>query len=312
MRDCIVIGAGAAGLSAGLTLARARRTTLVVDAGRQSNLPAATIGGLLGHDGQPPAEYYAAGRAELAGYPSAELSEDEVTQAARQGDGTYAVTLAGGRREDARTLLLTPGADYRYPQIPGLAERWGGDVFHCPFCHAWETRDRPTAVLAAGAVGVHGALTMRAYTDDLTLLTNGTELTGTERDQLAAGGVKCDERPLAALDGAGTRLSTVTFADGTGLAVTAMLVKAFLHQRSSLARDLGATVTGSDEHLGVEAIAVDRMFRTGVPGLFAAGDAATSVPPSLAAAVASGYLAGASAAVHIAAGPAGQVTPTRG
>jgi thioredoxin reductase len=111
-----------------------------------------------------------------------------------------------------------------------------------------------------------------------------------------------DERPLAALVGGGSRLKSVCFTDGTDLAVTAMLVKAFLHQRSTLARDLGATVTMSDERLGVEAVLVDQMFRTGIPGLFASGDAATPVPPSMAAAVASGYLAGASAAVQTAAG----------
>jgi thioredoxin reductase len=302
MKDCVVIGAGAAGLSAGLTLARSRRTTLIVDAGRQSNLPASTIGGLLGYDGCPPAEYYANARAELGAYPSVELSGGEIALAQRQSDDTYAVTFADGRQEDTRTLVLAPGMDYRYPQVPGLAERWGGDVFHCPFCHGWEARDRPTAVLAPGAVGVHGALNMRAYTDDITLLTDGAELPGPLRDRLTAGDVKWDERPLAAVEGDGSRLSAVTFTDGTDLRVTAMLVKVFLHQRSTLALDLGATVTMSDEHLGVEAIVVDPMFRTGLPGVFAAGDAATSLPPSMAGAVASGYLAGASAAVHIAAG----------
>ncbi|GID30397.1 NAD(P)/FAD-dependent oxidoreductase [Paractinoplanes brasiliensis] len=302
MWDCVIIGAGAAGLSAGLTLGRARRTTLAVDSGRPSNAVARAIGGLLGHDGRPPLEYYALARAELAAYPSVELADGEITAADRQPDGTYAVTFADGRREQARTLLLAAGMDYRYPPVPGLAELWGGDVFHCPFCHGWEVRDRPTAVLATGAVGLHGALNLRGYTDDITLLTNGAELSGAHRDQLAAAGVKWNERPLATVEGAGSRLRAVTFADGTELAVSAMLVKAFLRQRSTLARDLGATVSMSNENLGVEAIAVDPMFRTGVPGLFAAGDAATSIPPSMAAAVASGYLAGASAAVQLTAG----------
>jgi thioredoxin reductase len=300
MRDSIVIGAGAAGLSAGLTLGRARRTTLVIDAGRPSNRVAATIGGLLGHDGRPPVEYYAAARAELGAYPSIEVSGGEVTEGERRDDGTFAVRLADGRREYARTLVLAPGMDYRYPPVPGLAERWGGDVFHCPFCHGWEVRDRPTAVLAAGDVGVHGALNLRAYTGDVTLLTNGAALAEKQREQLSAGGVKWDERALAAVDGEGSRLSAVHFTGGGELAVTAMLVKTFLHQRSGLARELGATVTRSNEHLGVEAIVVDPMGRTEVPGLYAAGDAATSVPPSMAAAVASGYLAGATASVELA------------
>ncbi|WP_033339765.1 NAD(P)/FAD-dependent oxidoreductase [Catenuloplanes japonicus] len=302
MNDSIVIGAGAAGLSAGLTLARARRTTLIVDAGRQSNLAATGIGGLLGHDRRPPAEYYAAGRAELSAYPSIEIRHGEAVSAAREPDGTFSVALADGRRERARTLILAPGMDYRVPELPGLAARWGTSVFHCPFCHGWEARDRPMGVLASGAVGVHGALNLRAWTTTITLLTNGVALTDGQRDLLAGGGVAWDERPIAALDGPGSALATVTFGDGDALPVTALLVKAVLHQRSALAAGLGVTLIPPDEMLSVAAITVDPMCRTGVPGLFAAGDAATSVPPSMAAAVASGYLAGASAAVQIAAG----------
>lgn len=302
MRDCIVIGAGAAGLSAGLTLGRAQRATLIVDAGRQSNLVARVIGGLLGHDGRPPAEYYAAARVEIGRFPSIQFEVGEVAHADRRADGTFSLLFADGRREDARTLVLSPGMEYRYPHIEGLAERWGGDVFHCPFCHGWEMRARPTAVLAAGAVGVHGALSLRAYTEDITLLTNGTGLSGEYRHQLSAAGVKWDERPLAALDGADSRLSAVYFSDGTHLAVSAMLVKTFLHQRSTLAADLGATVNEPDDFIGVGAIVVDAMSRTGIPGLFAAGDAAASVPPSMAAAVASGFMAGAGAVTQLVAG----------
>lgn len=301
--DCIVVGAGAAGLSAGLTLARARRTTLIIDTGRQSNLVARRIGGLLGHDRRPPSEFYAAGRAQLVAYPSVTSSDGEVVRGAREDDGTFTVALGDGRSERARAMVLAPGMDYRYPQLPGMAERWGGSVFHCPFCHGWEVRDRPIGVLAGGAVGVHGALNLRAWTDRITLLTGGGgELTDQQREQLAAGGVGLDERPIAALDGPGTELRSVVFADGAERALGALLVKSFLFQRSSLAEELGATLVEPDEMLGVEAIEVDAMCRTGVPGLYAAGDAATSVPPSMATAVASGHLAGASAVVGLAAG----------
>jgi thioredoxin reductase len=303
VRDCVVVGAGAAGMSAALTLARARRTVLVVDAGRQSNLAATGIGGLLGQDRRPPAEFYAAGRSELMAYPSVELHPGEVTHGVRdEADGGFTVTLEDGRRERARSMILAPGMDYRCPKLPGLDERWGDSVFHCPFCHGWEVRDRPLGVLATGAVGVHGALNLRAWSDRITLLTNGDELTGQQREQLSAGGVSLDERPISGFDGPGTGLRAVVFTDGGELPVEAVLVKSVLRQRSTLAHDLGASLTEPDEMLSVEAIKVDAMSRTGVPGLYAAGDAAASVPPSMAAAVASGYLAGASAAVRIAAG----------
>jgi len=291
-------------MSAALTLARARRATLLVDAGQQSNLVAPVVGGLLGWDGRRPTEFYAAGRAELAVYPFITLLGGEVARGAWGEDGIFAVTLSDGRRERARSMVLAPGMEYRYPRLPGMDERWGDSVFHCPFCHGWEISGRPVGVLADGAVGVYGALNLRAWSDRVTLLTNGSSrLTVEQREQLSVGGVGLDERPIAALDGPGTELRAAVFADGGELAIGALLVKTYLYQRSSLARDLGATLIEPDEMLGVEAIKADAMGRTGVPGLYAAGDAATPVPPSLASAVASGYLAGASAVVGLTAGP---------
>ncbi|NED85456.1 NAD(P)/FAD-dependent oxidoreductase, partial [Streptomyces sp. SID11233] len=138
MKECIVVGGGAAGMSAALTLGRARLDTLVVDAGRQSNLVATTLGGLLGHEGRPPAEFYEAARSELARYASVELRQGEVTRAKRADDGSFTVTLGDGRQERAVTVVLALGAEYRYPRVSGIDERWGGSVFHCPFCHGWE------------------------------------------------------------------------------------------------------------------------------------------------------------------------------
>jgi thioredoxin reductase len=103
--DCVVVGGGAAGLSAGLVLGRARRRTLLVDAGRQSNLPSHGVGGLLGHDGRSPAELYEIGRREIAAYPSVELRSGEVVDGARVGDA-FELKLADGGVERTRRVLL--------------------------------------------------------------------------------------------------------------------------------------------------------------------------------------------------------------
>lgn len=291
--DCIVIGGGAAGLSAALVLGRARRRVLVVDAGGQSNRSAHGVGGLLGHDGRPPAELYELGRDELAAYPSVELRDGEVVGGRREGDG-FELELAGrGRgRERARRVLLATGMEYRPPALPGLAELWGDTVFHCPFCHGWELRDRPLAALGADG-GVHRALLLRGWSDDVVLLTDGpAELEPDDRERLRAAGVEIDERPVAGLAAHDGVLTAVVFAGGERLERAGLLVGAPLHQRSSLAAQLGIRAAEPGP-LMVDAIAVDALHRTNVPGAFAAGDVGGHLP-QVAGAVATGSQAAAS------------------
>ncbi len=289
--DCVVVGAGAAGLSAALVLGRARRRTLVVDAGEQSNLAAEGIGGLLGHDGRPPAELYALGRRELARYPSVEVVAGEVVAGERAEDG-FALELAGGEHVRARRVLLATGMAYRYPGVPGAAERWGRSVFHCPFCHGWEHRDEPLGVLDAGASGVRRALLLRAWSDDVTLLTNGPAgLEPDERETLAAAGVAVDERVVAELRGPGDALRAVVFADGGERACHGLLAATTMHQRSPLAAQLGATLVARLP-VSADAVEVDATYATATPGVSAAGDVAAQMP-SVAAAIAAGSAAAA-------------------
>ncbi|CRZ13727.1 methyltransferase [Mycolicibacterium neworleansense] len=235
--DCVIVGGGAAGLSAALVLGRARRRVLVVDAGNQSNLAAHGIGGLLGSDGRPPAELYAAGRAELAAYPTVEVRTGEVVR----GEPGFSLELADGTRERARTVLLATGMQYRAPDIAGLEELWGASVFHCPFCHGWELRDAPVAVIAQGDRAVHSALMMRGWTEDLVVLTNGDGgLDDTQVKQLDAAGIGVDARSIARFVSGDGELEAVEFTDGTRLARRGALVAATLHQRSPLAAQLGA------------------------------------------------------------------------
>jgi thioredoxin reductase len=291
--DCIVVGAGAAGLSAALVLGRARQRTLVVDAGDQSNRDAEGIGGLLGHDGRPPEELYAAGRHELAAYPTVELRSGQVLAGERHAAG-FVIVLVDGSREPARRVLLATGMDYRYPALPGIAERWGRSVFHCPFCHGWEMRDEPLGVLDRGAVGVQRALLLRFWSDDVTLLTDGpAELDADDSERLRAARVVVDERRVAGLRGPGSSLTAVTFADGEERTCHGLLVPVTLHQRSALAEQLGVAAADPGP-IAVDAVEVDPTFHTSVPGLFAAGDASSQVPS-----VANAVAAGSSAAAMI-------------
>ena len=289
--DCIIIGGGAAGLSAALSLGRARRATLLIDAGRQSNLAAHGIGGLLGHDRRPPAELYATGREELAEYPTVEVHDGDVIAVEAQ-DEVLAVTLAGGPVLRARRVLLATGMDYRHPDVPGMAQRWGESVFHCPFCHGWEVRGRPLAVFGGTPIAVHQALLLTAWSHDVTLLTGATgEIDAAERERLAAAGVSVDERPVAELIGPAGSLEAVRFADGEERACGGILVATTLHQRSELPAQLGVAYAPADP-LTAEGIEVDGQHRTNVPGVYAAGDVVAG-PPAVARAVAAGNFAAA-------------------
>jgi thioredoxin reductase len=306
--ECVIVGGGAAGLSAGLVLGRARRRTLLVDAGQQSNLAAHGVGGLLGHDGRSPADLYQQGRKELAAYPSVEVRNGEVASGRRVGD-VFELETSDGSRERARRVLLATGMEYRPPEVKGLKECWGTSVFHCPFCDGWELRDQSLAVLARGEKAIHSALLLRGWTDDLVLLTDGpADLSDDERGRLARAGVKIDERQLAELISCDAQLEAVQFADGGRLECRGLLVATTLHQRSPLAEQLGAE-PGEVTPLGEAPVNVDGLCRTTATGVFAAGDLSTQLPPSVASAIAAGSLAGMSVVQSLLADECGLPVP---
>ena len=305
--DCVIVGGGAAGLSAGLVLGRARRRTLLVDAGEESNLAAHGIGGLLGHDGRPPAELYAVGRREIASYPSVEYRTGEVVAGLRVGE-VFELISADGRRERTRRVLLATGMEYRPPSIRGLAPLWGTSVFHCPFCHGWEVRDQPLAVLARGEQAVHASLLLRGWSDDILLLTDGrADLGDDDRARLVAARVGIDERPVTEIVSANGELAAIIFSDGGRLERRGLMVATTLHERSALAERLGVEFA-KPTPVTVEPISVDALCRTSVPGVFAAGDLSAQMP-QVAAAIASGSLAAAAVVQSLLADDVGLPVP---
>jgi thioredoxin reductase len=283
--DCVIVGGGAAGLSAALVLGRARRRTLLIDAGAQSNSAAHGIGGLLGHDGRPPAELYAAGRAELASYPTVRALDGDVATV-RRTDGVFDVRLATGQTESARRVLLATGMNYQVQELPGMAGLWGRSVFHCPFCHGFEVADQPLAVLARGERAIHLALLLRTWSQDIVVLTDGpAEFDEDELRRFAAAGVRIDERAVSELQSSDGELAAIRFADGDLLPRRGLLVASTLRQRSTLFEQLGVETAAG--RVAVDAVVVDPLGRTSVPGVFAAGDV-TGQMPQAATAIAAG------------------------
>ena len=183
--DVVIVGGGAAGLSAALVLGRARRRVAVVDAGAPRNAPAAHMQGYLSRDGMPPAELLAVGRAEVASY-GVELIEDVVDAI----DPGFTVHLGDGRALDARRVLVTTGVRDDLPDIPGVRERWGQDLLHCPYCHGWEVRDQPLGVLGTNPGSILHAQLIRQWSDDVIYFAHRQEPTETEAVELDARGIR--------------------------------------------------------------------------------------------------------------------------
>ncbi|MET8612987.1 NAD(P)/FAD-dependent oxidoreductase [Streptomyces misionensis] len=269
--EVIVVGGGAAGLSAALVLGRARRRTLVVDAGEPRNTPSPHMHGYLTRDGMSPADFLAAGRREIARY-GVELVRDRVVDASRDEDG-FAVVLAGGNTVRARQLVVATGLRDELPPLPGLAERFGRDVLHCPYCHGWEARDLPTGVLATSALSVHQALIVTQWSKDVRLflhLVPEAELTDEDLRRLAAAGVEVVPGEVAGLVVADDRLTGVRLADGTVHDREVLYTAPRPVPRNELFVRLGAELR--ETPFGAYPV-IDERGLTTVPGLWAAGNA---------------------------------------
>ncbi|WP_405538932.1 NAD(P)/FAD-dependent oxidoreductase [Streptomyces sp. NBC_00075] len=269
--EVVVIGGGAAGLSAALVLGRARVRTLVIDAGEPRNAPAAHTQGYLTRDGMAPAEFLAVGRAEVAGY-GVELVEDRVVGVVRGED--FTVTLASGDRTvRARRLVVATGLRDELPAVPGVAEQFGRDVLHCPFCHGWEVRDRAFGVLASTPASVHQAVLVARWSEDVTLFLHTVreeELTEEDRRRLGGAGVKVVPGEVESLTTEADRLSGVRLTNGTTYARETVFVAPRPVPRNALFESLGTELTETPFGTYPK---VDATGLTTVPGVWAAGNA---------------------------------------
>ncbi|WP_327595869.1 NAD(P)/FAD-dependent oxidoreductase [Streptomyces chartreusis] len=268
--EVVVVGGGAAGLSAALVLGRARRRTLVVDAGEPRNAPAAHMQGFLSRDGMSPGEFLAVGREEIARY-GVELVRDRAVDVTRDGD--FTVVLASGRSVRARRLVVATGLRDELPDVPGVAERFGHDVLHCPYCHGWEVRDRAFGVLATTPLSVHQALMVSQWSKDVTFFLHEvaeSDLSDDDLRRLAAAGVRVVPGEVAELVIEDDRLTGVRLADGTVHAREVVFTAPRAVPQTGLLEKLGAEF--QETPFGSYPV-VDPTGLTSVPGVWAAGNA---------------------------------------
>jgi thioredoxin reductase len=248
-------------------LGRCRRTVLVCDIGNPRNARSSGLHGYLTRDGIVPADFLELGRREIERYPSVEFRSVEVLDAMPSADG-FRVVCADGRQFSARKLLLATGVVDELPELEGLLPLYGTSVHHCPYCDGWEWRDQPVAVYGSGEEGSALALGLTVWTEDLVLCTDGpSRLSDKDLDQLQVQGIEVREDRVVRLEGRDGQLERIVFQNGESLQRRALFVSSGQHQRSALARKLGARFTGKG------AVDTGTCEATDVAGLYVAGDA---------------------------------------
>lgn len=293
--DVVIVGGGPTGLAAAIALARSLRSVLVIDSGTPRNAGSAHAHNVLGQEGIDPTALLAAGRQEAAGY-GVRFASAEATHVASGAEGVT-LDLADGERIHARALLLATGVRDRLPEIPGLADAWGGSVLHCPYCHGYEVRSQRIGVLATSPMSAHQALLFRQLSEDVTVFLHaGPEVLGAEAQLLNARGVRLVDAQVSAVltDSSRTdgrpvqedraqedraqegrsqegraQVTGVQLADGSVHALDVLVVAPVSEPRAELFEQLGGTLA---EHPAGRFIPVGPMFDTGIRHVWAAGN----------------------------------------
>ena len=280
--EVVIVGGGAAGLSAALVLGRARRRVVVVDAGMPRNASSPLAHSCFTRDGTPPAELLEIAREQLAPYDSVTLRSGSVTALSAEGS-SFVIGMGDGSEIAARRVLLAVGVRDILPEIPGFEELWGRGALHCPYCHGWEVRDEPLACYATGTEALDLVPLLLQWSRDLILCTGGGDLSSSEEATIAALGVRIVRTPIERLEGE-RFLERIVFADGSIETRSAVFLRPGQVVASNLHRAIGCEETPQ----GLIQVGADQ--QTSVPRIYAAGDA-TAPAQQIIIAAASGALA---------------------
>lgn len=288
--DVLIVGGGAAGLSAAQMLGRTRRSVAVVDSGEPRNAPAAAVHGFLSRDGVSPAELLVVGRVEAERYGAVIVPGTVAASRGNVREG-FEVTLDDGTRLRGRRLLITTGLEDELPDIPGLRARWGRDVLHCPFCHGWEVRDHALGILGTGPWSVHQSLLFRQWSSDITLFLNDTVVPGeSELEQLAARGIKVVPGAVEAVRVEHDAVRGIALAGGPEVAVDAVVVGSRVSARVGAFAGLGLAASPHPMGIG-DYLETGEDGATSVAGVWAAGNVTDLKAQVMASAAAAAWMA---------------------
>ena len=266
--DVIIIGAGPAGSSAAMVLARSRRTVLMIDEGKPRNARSHGMHNYLSRDGALPLDFLAKAHEELDGYHVKHIRTRAV-EAKRLAMVGFEITDADGSRHICRRLLIATGVCDNIPEVPGMKELWGCGVYHCPFCDGFELCDKTIGLYSRNFNGFGEALALRHLTDKVILFTDGARYLRTaQRAQLSGRGIRVIDARLRALSTTGNKLTCVAMQDGSSIPCDAVFINHGQRVNNELLLQLGARCTLKG------AAVTNRRQECSIPGLYVAGDAA--------------------------------------
>jgi thioredoxin reductase len=263
--DVAVIGGGPAGLAGALALCRARKRVVLFDCWPPRNAAATEVRGFVTQDGTPPAEIRRVAHEQLSAYDAFELRDDvRVKDIERR--GRRFVVDADEHSVEVRRVLLCVGIVDVLPDLPGYRQLWGTSLFQCPYCHAWEVRDRTFGYLAPDEHCADWSLILRSWTSDLIVFTGGRFAVSPElRAELEQARIRIDEREVVGLRCAGDKLAAVQLAGDDEVAREVLFVRPPQRQ-TPLVEKLGLALAARDR------VRTDDRDQTSIPGIYAAGD----------------------------------------
>ncbi|SHM64297.1 Thioredoxin reductase [Chryseobacterium carnipullorum] len=284
--DVIIIGGSYAGLSAGMSLGRSLRNTLIIDNGKPCNRQTPYSHNFITHDGKAPKEISDLARKQVAAYDTVKFHDGSVIQLRKTEKG-FEAEATEGYKFSAKKLILASGVKDRMPDIPGFAECWGVSVLHCPYCHGYEVKNEVTGILSDGDMAFDFSKLVYNLTKDLFLFTNGKSvLSKDQKDKLAQNNITLVEDEVEKIEHENGKIRKIIFKSGKEISLKVLYAKVPFKQNINASEDLGYELTEQGF------IKVDCMQKTNVPGIFACGDNVTMMR-SVANAVAQGNFTGA-------------------
>lgn len=282
--DCMIIGAGPAGLSASLTLGRARRNIAILDNGTNRNRVTQESHGFITRDGIKPQEFKDLGFDELKKYPSVSIFKTTVTEIIKEPNSEiFLVKTADGNEYFTGKIILATGIQEIFPAIPALKTYYGKSLFSCPYCDGWELRDKPLMIIAEQEDhALHLAKLVHNWSKDLLVATNGNEMSIGEIEQLRQRNIKVMTAPILNLHGENGYLQQVEFESGEIIARTGGFVVSSAYRPNKFIEQLGCELTEA----GVAV--TDGLGRTSVQNIYIAGETEKAGPSSLLYAAADG------------------------